>query len=260
MDMRQFWLLIGCQFLIVWGMIAAADGTLDGTLDDTFHRANALYESGDFDGAWAMYESILETHRHFASEFNAGNCAFKLGNMGPARLHYERAKLLEPHNDQLQANLALVESNIVDRIEAVPSLGLTTWLSTWVGPSQLTTWGVWASIWWTLGWGLLIWRMRKTEQDSRSTLAFLAMGCLAFGAMGMLGVQKSLNVTQQPSQVVVMTDRQDVLSTPSSAGTVLFQLHEGVRACILERTEGWTEIELDNGNVGWIANDAIVEV
>ena len=105
-----------------------------------------------------------------------------------------------------------------------------------------------------------MWRMRKTEQDSRSTLAFLAIGCMAFGAMGMLGVQKSLNVTQQPSQVVVMTDRQDVLSTPSSAGTVLFQLHEGVRACILERTEGWTEIELDNGNVGWIANEAIVEV
>ena len=51
-----------------------------------------------------------------------------------------------------------------------------------------------------------------------------------------------------------MSDRVDVTSSPSASGTVLFQLHEGTRACILDRTSGWTEVELDNGNVDGFLN------
>ena len=56
-----------------------------------FQRANVAYESGNFAGALEQYEAILATHRHFESEFNAGNAAFKLNRLGTARLHYERA-------------------------------------------------------------------------------------------------------------------------------------------------------------------------
>jgi len=59
---------------------------------------------------------------------------------------------------------------------------------------------------------------------------------------------------------VILADRVDVLSTPSNSGTVLFQLHEGARACILDRTNGWSEIQLDNGNVGWIPESASEDV
>ena len=61
-------------------------------------------------------------------------------------------------------------------------------------------------------------------------------------------------------QLVVMSERVDVTSSPSTSGTVLFQLHEGTRACILDRTPGWTEVELDNGNVGWIPESATEDV
>ena len=83
-----------------------------------------LTNAGEYDDALTQYEAILEDHRHFESEFNAGNAAYKLGAWGRARLHYERAKLLDPSNEHLQANLALLESKIVDRITAIPKLGL----------------------------------------------------------------------------------------------------------------------------------------
>ena len=50
-----------------------------------FQRANVAYESGDFARALEQYEAILATHRHFESEFNAGNAAFKLNRLGTAR-------------------------------------------------------------------------------------------------------------------------------------------------------------------------------
>ena len=46
---------------------------------------------------------------------------------------------------------------------------------------------------------------------------------------------------------------------PLGLGHGVVQLHEGTRP-ILDRTEGWTEVELDNGNVGWIPESATEDV
>ena len=86
------------------------------------------------------------------------------------------------------------------------------------------------------------------------------MASLALGLTGFWGIGKCHERMETPGQVVVMSARVDVTSAPVESGTVLFQLHEGTRACILDRTEGWTEIELDNGNVGWLPDGAIADV
>ena len=131
--------------------------------EQMFEAANEAYETGNHQLALETYESILENHRHFESEFNAGNAAFKLGEFGKARVHYERAKLLDASNDNLQANIALLEAKIVDRITPVPNLGLGTWLSTWVGPGQLVGWVVWSLLWWTTAWAL--WALRWKRES-----------------------------------------------------------------------------------------------
>lgn len=226
----------------------------------TFQTANLAYESGDYEKALGEYEAILATHRHFESEFNAGNAAFKLNRLGLARLHYERAKLLSPSNEHLKANLALLESNIVDRITPVPSLGLKSWLTSWVGPGQWLAWTLWALFWWTLTWVLWGLRWTKSNRDSRATLGFLGLASLALGLTGFWGIRECNARMEAPGQVVVMSTRVDVTSAPILSGTVLFQLHEGTSACVLDRKDGWTEIELDNGNVGWLPNDAIADV
>jgi hypothetical protein len=168
--------------------------------------------------------------------------------------------LLQPTNEQLEANLALLKSKVVDRITPIPQLGLSNWLSSWVGPGRVRGWVFWALFWWTAAWVLWGWRWRKSSRDSRTTLAFFGAVSLCLGLVGLWGARESNLRAQTPSQLVVMADRVDVLSTPSLGGTVLFQLHEGARACILDQTEGWAEIQLDNGNVGWIPTTATEDV
>ena len=169
-------------------------------LDSAFAEGNALYEAGNYQEALEAYSSILATHRHFASEFNAGNCAYKMGNLGLARLHYERAKLIEPKNKDLAANLTLLEAKIVDRIEAVPSLGLGTWLSAWVGPGMLRSWGCWAILWWTVGWALLMWRTRRASRDSKSTLPSSRQDAWAWGWLACLGCSKAWRSPRRPTK------------------------------------------------------------
>ena len=248
--------------LVLFGAGYAAWSQTQGRHDAeaAFDLANAAYNEGDFASALQGYEDILTEYRHFESEFNAGNAAYKLGELGRARLHYERAALLDPSNENLEANIALLKSKIVDRIAAVPQLGLSSWISSWVGPGRLLGWALWALTWWSAAWLLWALRWRKESRDSRSTLAFLGAAALGLSLAGVWGARQCTLASQRPSQLVVMADRVDILSTPSSGGTVLFQLHEGARACILDRTNGWAEIQLDNGNVGWIPDSATEDV
>ena len=54
-----------------------------------------------------------------------------------------------------------------------------------------------------------------------------------------------------------MESRVEVRSMPGELGVSLFQLHEGTKACIQSTQNEWTEVLLENGNVGWLPTSAI---
>lgn len=254
MDMKPLLLAASCFLLALTGH---AGDPIEENWTLAFKAANEAYEAGQYQDALDRYEALLAEVTHFSSEYNAGNAAYKLGKLGVARLHYERASLLDPGHAGLEANMALLESKIVDRIVEVPTLGLKDWLRTWLGAEQLRGWLLWALVCWCLAWGLWMARWHKTRPASRSTVGFLGAGSMVLACIGLAGAYASHKRIQAPQRVVVMVDRTDVRSTPSSSGTVLFQLHEGATACLLHDNEGWQEIQLDNGNVGWISRDAV---
>ena len=57
-----------------------------------------------------------------------------------------------------------------------------------------------------------------------------------------------------------MEDKVDIMSIPGSTGLKLFHLHEGAKGCILSEDGDWTEIKLENGNVGWILTSALAKI
>jgi hypothetical protein len=44
---------------------------------------------------------------------------------------------------------------------------------------------------------------------------------------------------------------------PGELGVSLFQLHEGTKTCIQSTQDEWTEVLLENGNVGWLPTSAL---
>ena len=74
-----------------------------------------------------------------------------------------------------------------------------------------------------------------------------------------MGGSESNARMQSPSQLVIMSDRVDVNSAPPRPARCCSNCTKA-RACILDKSAGWTEIELDNSNVGWVPTDATEEV
>ena len=57
---------------------------------------------------------------------------------------------------------------------------------------------------------------------------------------------------------IIMTPSITVKSTPNEGGTDLFILHEGRKVNIKDNTmREWKEIQLEDGNVGWVPASAI---
>ncbi len=59
------------------------------------------------------------------------------------------------------------------------------------------------------------------------------------------------------TEAIIMADRVDVKTSPAPDATSAFVLHAGTKVVIRNRNDGWIEIRLANGNVGWMPADAL---
>ena len=63
------------------------------------------------------------------------------------------------------------------------------------------------------------------------------------------------------NEAVIMQPSVTVKSTPGNSGTDLFVVHEGRKVTITDDSmQGWKEIELEDGNVGWIPTEVMERI
>jgi len=55
-----------------------------------------------------------------------------------------------------------------------------------------------------------------------------------------------------PDKAILFTPTVTVKSSPDQSGTDLFVLHEGSKVTVLSILGVWSEIELEDGNIGWL--------
>lgn len=97
--------------------------------EKVWERANTLYINGDYVGAAAFYEAIVDkgyiSGRLF---YNLGNAYFKAGELGRAVLNYNRAQKLMPYDKDVTYNLAVANGYVKDKIDTVPEFFLSRWI------------------------------------------------------------------------------------------------------------------------------------
>ncbi len=112
--------------------------------DRLWDRANTAYVNGDYAGAIAIYESILDRGLSSARlYYNLGNAYFQGGPHGQeAILFYRRALRLRPGNEDVRHNLEVAEARTKDDIESIPEFFLTSRLREVRRTMGCTAWSV----------------------------------------------------------------------------------------------------------------------
>ncbi len=218
-----------------------------------FDSANACYAKGDYEKAIKQYESIL--NNNFSSAelyYNLGNAYYKTNNIGFAILNYERAKKLNPLEDDLLTNLKLANQKTEDKIEAAPKLFLTEWKSGIIDIFSEKGWSSLCIICFTVSL-LLISVYFLTFNNRSKKLGFFG-GCIFFIITIILFfiAQQKNEQTINSVEAIITAPTATVTGSPNEKGTKLFILHEGTKAVITQDQGIWTEIKIANGNVGWI--------
>ena len=223
-----------------------------------FFEANRLYKEGAFDQALDSYSGILfQGYESGSLYFNIGNCHYKLGQTGKAVLFYERARRLMPGDEALEANLALANLRVVDKIPGLPEfwpIALANAFGNLLPRPPLL--GLTFALY-VMFMGAIIVRTlaRKGSVRRAAFQTSLASGALLLIFALCLAAQ--IHRVQAHDDGIIMVPEVCVMSAPGAEGVEVFTLHEGTRVRIDQTSGEWAEIVLSDGNVGWLKLEAL---
>lgn len=219
----------------------------------SIEKAADAYSKENYSEAVQIYESLADSVG-VSSElyYNLGNSYYKLKNYPKAILNYERALLYSPSDEDIRFNLDLARANVVDKIEVIDKSFISVWFESLRNMASSNGWAVVAIVSFILFLiGIFIYIFNKK---------ILLKKIGFFGGLILLLVSIYANIASykqkqnmlERNTAIVMSPSITIKSTPSEGGTDLFILHEGTKVKITDKIGDWSEIKLEDGNVGWI--------
>ncbi len=246
------------RLYILMVLMVAAFGIKAQTIQNQeFAKANFYYNESKYDTALVIYERIID--EGFVSApllYNIGNTYFKLRNYPMAILNYEKALKIDPSNEEIKQNLAIVNSLITDKIEPLPVFFMTKW---WKNTGDKLSANGWATtsliLFGLILFALFIYFTTRTKGIKKSMFFTGLLLILLFVCSVIFASQKYIYLNQH-NEAIVMTPTITVKSSPSSSGVDLFVLHEGTKVEILDKADSWDKIRIADGSVGWMPSSS----
>ena len=220
----------------------------------TLADADSAYIQGDYLTAIDIYQSVIENQGVNATLYmNLGNCWLKRDEIAKAILYYERAYLLDPSDPDIRFNLDLARTKTVDKVNAVNQLFIVVWFKKLLAVLDVNGWAVMTVILFALTiilTGVLLFskKLGLRKISFSFSVFFLLLSILSF-----IFATTQMGNLKERDTAIIMSPSVTVKSTPTSAGTDLFIIHEGRKVKILDSSmKEWVEIRLEDGNTGWI--------
>lgn len=239
--------LIVCAVLLLSLKLMAVSDT------EMMLRGNNAYKAGMFSQAITYYQSVLKSGMASSQlYYNLGNACFKANDIPSAILYYEKAKELNPNDENIDFNLKIANSKIADKIEEVPQLFIKRWYTLLFNLLGLDILAILCIASFTLFFVLLsiylfappLW-LRKMA--FWSSVCFLVLSLASFSLS-----QRKHHALIAQKEAIVFTPAVTVKSSPDENSVDLFMVHEGAKVTILDTLGGWQEIRIGNGSEGWI--------
>jgi tetratricopeptide (TPR) repeat protein len=223
------------------------------TSSEKFNQGVTYFTSGSYKEALQVWTDIYNTgYRSAGLNYNIGNAYFKLNNIPDAILYYERAYLLNPADEDINYNLQIARTFIVDRFQEIPELFFVRWynvVSLFLSTNSWAKISIGSFILCLLLLSLYIYSSRYRHKIIGFWLAVfffvLTLSSFAFTV-------RNKSLVYDSHKAIISSPLVSGKSSPDNSGTDLFVLHEGTRVSIEDEVGEWFEIMLSDGNKGWV--------
>ncbi|MBQ0056391.1 MAG: tetratricopeptide repeat protein [Bacteroidales bacterium] len=221
-------------------------------------EAALAYEQGRYEDASKQYEVLVEAFNGSPDLYYAlGNSYYKQQLFAKAILNYERCLQRDPSNEDARANLELAQLNCVDKIESIQPVIFVTWSNALRDCFSSDEWSNISIVLFLLFLCCVICYafMRKVAVRKFGFYGALLLIVLFFVSILYANAQADRQTSHD--HAVIMAPTVTVRSTPAESGTQLLIIHEGLKVRVRQQLSGWSEIELSDGNVGWMPSNML---
>lgn len=227
-------------------------------------QGDSAYTADDFQQAAEFYAKAAETEGTSSALFyNLGNTYYRMGQLGKAILNYERALKLDPTNEDARANLAFVNSRIIDRPGDRGSV-MSKIVDAIVSSAHSNTWS-----WLTIGsFTLLLIAIAvyifSDNVALRKVSFFGGLALLALTIAGIIIAVIAADKATSTNRAVVIAPSTQLSTSPRPPKDKTEQailLHEGTVVEIIDSVATpadtvnpvWLDVRVDNTNRAWIS-------
>jgi len=221
--------------------------------DSLILKANKEYSEGLYNNAIENYLNLVD--EGFESPklyYNLGNAYFKINEMAPAILYYEKAKKLDPNDVDIDYNLNIARNKIPDKIESVPVLFYIRW---WNSIYSLLSTNALAIVCMTaffITLVLLAIYFLSNVYFYRKLSFWFGILFFVFSITSFVLSYQKYNSFSSKQEAIVFTPTITIKSSPNQNSVDLFVMHEGSKVRIIQHLGEWYEIRIANGSIGWL--------
>ncbi|HKJ42107.1 MAG TPA: tetratricopeptide repeat protein [Sunxiuqinia sp.] len=229
--------------------------------DSLMVKADKQYASQQYEKAINIYEGILKSDKESAGlYYNLGNAYYKTGKYTKAILNYERAKLLAPNDEDIQFNLDLANQHVVDNINPLPKVFFVRWWNALANKFSTDGWAKISVVTFILALILAGFFFLSRSVSIKRLSFWVGILILAISIFSFNFAARQKSRMTSHNFAIITQPSVTVKSSPSDSGTDLFLIHEGLKVEIKDQLGSWKEIELADGNQGWLPASSLENI
>ncbi len=221
--------------------------------DSIVSTGNDLYAKGQYYHAINVYEQVVNSGYESAElYFNLGNAYYKVNNIAQAILNYERAKKMNPWDEDIKHNLAIANARIVDKIDVIPEFFMKSWIAKIVNITSSDNWAILSVSCFVLFLVLILIYLYSSRIAVKKLSFWLGILIFIISVTSFYSSLKRKQFLTLKNSAIIISPTVTAKSSPDEWGVDLFVIHEGTSVIIVDSIDVWYEIKLGDGKIGWI--------
>lgn len=223
------------------------------TPEQRFKSGTDEFTAGNYQNALEIWTELYNAgYRSAELEYNIGNASFKLDDIPGSILFFERAHKMAPADEDINYNLQIARTLVVDRFEEIPELFFVRWFDFLSLLLATNTWAVISLVTFILSLILLSAYLYSSKYKIKVAGFWLALTFVVISAFTLAFTLRNKNLIYDSHKAIIFSPQVSGKSSPDTSGTDLFLLHEGTKVSVEDEVGEWVEIRLSDGNKGWV--------
>ena len=221
-------------------ILAAVSASAQQSYKVKYFEGVDFYNTADYKSALNAWLDIYNTgYRSAALDYDIGNAYFKLNNVPGAILFYERARLLKPGDSDINYNLQIARTLVVDKFQEIPELFFVRWFNFVSLVLSGNQWAVISIVTFILFLVLLSVYLYSSEYKLKVAAFWIAIFFVVVSASSLAFTLRNKDLVYDSHKAIIFSPMVTGKSSPDQSGTDLFILHEGSKVSIEDKVGTW---------------------